>query len=85
MLKHWIFLVIISEGKLATLDVKINTTQLLRDLHVAMNQVMIVQLAELLHVDTDTALDWLICKASQFRSISEDDIRVELDAIDRKV
>ncbi len=70
---------------MAALNVTVNTTQLLRDMHATMNQIMLMQLAELLHVDADTALDWLICKASQFRSVGEDDIRMELDAIDRKV
>ena len=70
---------------MATLDIKVDTTQLLRNMRATMNQVMLMQLAELLRVDADTALDWLICKASQFRSIGEDDIRLELDAIDRKV
>lgn len=70
---------------MATLDIKVDTTQLLRNMRATMNQIMLMQLAELLHTDADTALDWLICKASQFRSIGEDDIRLELDAIDRKV
>lgn len=62
-----------------TIDVKLNTKALLRDLNITKNDLFIARLCELLRTDSTTAIDWIVYKIAAYRGVSETDVLVELE------
>ena len=59
---------------MASLNMTIDASKLLKQLHIEVDNVLIERLGQLLHLSPDDARDWLICKVAQFRGVSEADV-----------
>lgn len=62
-------------------DIHVETARLLREMMRSSFPVTITYLSELLHMDRDATIDWLVCKAAQFRGVSEETMLEEIEAL----